>query len=108
MNKRERKMVEWNYNAYRFSARYSCLWEVYGSHSERKDRAYDGWKTYLYKEGWKAHNYRILSHNSQIFTFGCMGYDPENGQEVFIYITPSYMRVADVDENGNLNNFRYA
>ena len=65
---------------------YTTLREVYGRWSGEKERAY---KACLEKcsdmNGW---NFRIVSHNSWMFTVGWL-YRNEEGKNMFWYETPS-------------------
>lgn len=40
---------------------------------------------------------RILGHNSQTFSMGVIGFHPENGRKIFIYITPTKTRYTYVE-----------
>lgn len=66
------------------------LWQVYGSYSVYKARAFEYCKELMHDLN--GYGLRILSFNSQAFTVGFMFFDAETGDEMFAYITKDYNR----------------
>lgn len=78
-------------NAYKLD---SYLWQVYGNYSRAKEKAFDYCLELVNK--YKGRNFRILGANTCTFSFGFIGFVPNENtgelEESFIYITRDYDR----------------
>lgn len=70
------------------------LFYCYHKPSYKKIEIFDNIKFNL-KNKFKCYNFKILSHNNNIFTVGCLG--TYNGKDAFFYITKDYDRVMYLD-----------
>lgn len=71
------------------------LSDVYGRYSDAKRNAWEYCKNLC--EKYKGFNLKIVSHNINIFTAGFVYPDKTTGQEMFMYITPSYDIAVEVE-----------
>lgn len=76
--------VYWRYNR----SDDTQLNDVYGRYSDKKARAYAYCRNLMLK--YDGYDFRIISHNSFMFTCGFMFRDPATNSLMFAYITPTY------------------
>lgn len=72
------------------------LYHVYGSFSEKKEKAMDNCKE-LYNQ-LDGDRFRIIGHNSNFFSVGFEFPHPETGVVCFAYITHGNNRFCEVEE----------
>lgn len=70
------------------------LSDCYKTHSGAKERAFRYCADLFHQ--YKGNFYRIISYNIMMFTFAFIG--EYEGQKAIFYITPSYDRVAILDD----------
>ena len=68
------------------------LYHVYGRYSDAKDKAFDYCVSKCNELS--GYRFRIISHNSQIFTVGFLF--EKDGKTFLAYITPAYDRAIEV------------
>jgi hypothetical protein len=93
MIKTKSKAIKFNYKVWENSRDFD-LCDVYNKPSSAKIRTYGHWRNYLYKN-YDASEFRILSHNCQSYSFGCIGIVDE--VECFIWVTKDYVRYCALD-----------
>ena len=75
------------YQRYNHSAD-TQLEDVYGRYSDKKALAYTYCRNLMCK--YDGYDFRIINHNTFMFTCGFKFRDPETDELTFAYITPTY------------------
>ena len=91
------KAIKAAFERYQTSDLYT-LRDCYARPSENKERAMDYCIEQYHK--WHGRQPRIIGYNSMVFSFGFIGKHPENGLDIFVYITRDYDRYIYLDEMG--------
>lgn len=89
------KQMTGAYERYQRSTDYS-LYDVYKSHSIYKEQAWDYCKNLMQEKG--GHGLKVLGHNCMFFSAG-FEYE-EDGKKMFMYITHTADRCAEIQEAG--------
>lgn len=91
--KRETELLEANYRTY-LNSDATELWDVYGSFSTNKARAFNSCKELC--KSLDGENLKIISHNCHIFTAGFTFFNNETGAQSFAFITPLHDRYIEL------------
>jgi outer membrane phospholipase A len=86
-----RRLALKNYDAYKRSTSYA-LYDVYGSCSSAKMRAWDYCKELMHK--FDGYGLKVISHNCHQFTAGFMF--ESDGKEMFMYISKNHDIAVEV------------
>jgi len=92
MNRQEKTALS-NIKAWN-NTRASSLSDVYGKYSANKCRAFSYCKELCYQ--YDGSDLKIISHNVYIFTAGFQFIDKDTGVIKFMFITPSYNTIIDM------------